>query len=182
VSTYTFETDMDGDVSNVAFTDPVPTVDTGSQYHCRVCGKELEYGGRGRKPTLCDEHKKGAAKSKTPAPRASSKNASLAADAASALCNMHSMVAIGAGFVGFSETAGTIVAANDPFYEAARSALSTDPELCRRILSSGAGTGSIALVVAYGMFLSAVVPAAVNERRVKVEERRLASSDEENVG
>lgn len=29
-------------------------------YVCEVCGTELEYGGRGRPPTRCDEHKKGA--------------------------------------------------------------------------------------------------------------------------
>jgi hypothetical protein len=31
-------------------------------YTCEVCGKELPYGGRGRPPKRCDEHKKSAAK------------------------------------------------------------------------------------------------------------------------
>lgn len=28
------------------------------EYSCEVCGEELFYGGRGRKPKFCDEHKK----------------------------------------------------------------------------------------------------------------------------
>lgn len=32
------------------------------EYACIECGKELRYGGRGRKPKYCDEHKKNAPK------------------------------------------------------------------------------------------------------------------------
>ncbi len=40
-----------------------------SEYTCSVCGKSLEYGGRGRPPTKCDEHKASASAPAASAPR-----------------------------------------------------------------------------------------------------------------
>lgn len=46
--------------------DDVPPV-SDFEYSCEVCGVELTYGGRGRKPKRCAEHKTGARSGKTPA-------------------------------------------------------------------------------------------------------------------
>lgn len=45
--------------TDISFLDEAP-------YRCETCGTALHYGGRGRKPRFCDEHKKGGA-SKSPA-------------------------------------------------------------------------------------------------------------------
>lgn len=53
---------------NVTLADDLTTNDgwisaDDAPYRCEVCGTSLEYGGRGRKPRFCAEHKKGASKS-----------------------------------------------------------------------------------------------------------------------
>lgn len=137
---------------------------------CEVCGTGLTYGGRGRKPRFCDEHKptKSAGGTKR-VPQA--KNAALAAQAAQVLVGTNALVAFVARMGALTETADQIDIANDPFRDRAYEALLADPELCRTIIKGGGLTGKAQLTMAYAMFAFAVVPVATSEIR----ERRAAA-------
>ena len=47
--------DFDGPITSERLDDPAPN----RALTCEVCGKDLTYGGRGRKPRFCDAHKPG---------------------------------------------------------------------------------------------------------------------------
>ena len=159
----TLPTFITGDVPPDDESPPTPF-----EYACETCGKELHYGGRGRKPKYCDEHKRGG--STTPRKNLG-KNDVLAAQATEALCQMNSISAIGLMMFGLPTTASAINNAHDSFREQAYNALLTDPDLCRKILKGGTGSGKIALVIAYGMLGAAVVPVAHMEIKEKRAER-----------
>jgi len=142
-----------------------PTADV--EFPCRVCNKEAgPWGGRGRKPTLCAEHKKGSRKG--PA-KVTGSASSLAAQAANVLEQVNGIVAIAAMATGFAGTASAIAAANGEFREQAYMALTTDPELCRLILKVGAKSSKMSLGMAYLGLGMAVAPVAVMEFKAKRE-------------
>lgn len=161
----TIPTFSDTEIPSDAEPDAAP--ETTHEYSCEVCGKELAYGGRGRKPRFCDEHK-----SRSTSARKTSlgKNDILASQATEALAQFNGIIAIGVMMLGLPLTAQTLSAANDGFREQARSALLTDPELCKMILKGGTGSGKVALAVAYGMLGSAVVPVAITEVKARRKE------------
>lgn len=143
------------------------------EYTCQVCGKELFYGGRGRKPKFCDEHKAGTGK-----PRAKgggARNDALAQEAANALSQLNALLGVclllpAVPFLGdnpayLPQTALAIAKADDGFNVAAYSALQTDPALCKMILRVGSAGGKLALIAAYGMLAGAVTPVAIEEYR-----------------
>lgn len=140
------------------------------EYACETCGKELFYGGKGRKPKFCDEHKT-AAKSRT----GGGSNSGLARQAAAALSQWNSFIALGLMLPAvpvlgdnpayLPRTASAIAAADEGFTEAAYNALLTDPKLCKLILKTGSAGGKIALVMAYGMLVASVAPVGIEEYR-----------------
>lgn len=148
---------------------------------CRVCGEPLEYGGRGRKPTLCDKHK-GTPGGKSRAD-AIGKNEQLAAQAATALMQVNSLAEMGLRFGKLPMTAEAMAMAKESFKEQVFEALKTDPELCKTILKGGIQSGRIALIIAYAMLASVVAPVATMEikerRRVAME--RAESEDRSSV-
>lgn len=145
-----------------------PTIDV--EYPCIVCGRESgPYGGRGRKPTKCSEHK-APTKGTRNVPRNS--NTALAAQAADALFQLNGLVALLGTLAGYEATGEQIQLGNDAFRDKAYEALLTDPELCRTILRGGVLSGRMALVLAYGMFGASVAPVAVMEFKAKRLEKR----------
>lgn len=151
------------------------------EFPCQVCGREAgPYGGRGRKPKYCEEHKqqKSASKRSTPQP----KNAALAANAADALAQINALAAFGATVLQYEATGETIRNANDEFRERAYQALVTDPDLCKAILRGGAMSGRAMLILSYGMLASVVAPVAVMEFREKKEAKLAVESSDIDGG
>ena len=154
--------------------DSIPEV-SDVEYPCEVCGKESgPYGGRGRKPTKCTEHRK----VKNGSVRRVTGNASnLAVQATEVLSQLNGMVAIGLMALGLNNTASAIAAGNDTFAERAHAALLTDTDLCRLILKGGVKSAKISLAIAYAGLGVGVVPVAVTElqeRRAEAQRRREA--------
>lgn len=136
------------------------------EYACRVCGTELSYSGRGRKPQYCDEHKK----SKTAARKsgtASAANIKLAEAAADVLAQFNDIAATVIFMGGMPVTSSRLADKNPVFRAQCMQALSTDPALCRSILSAGNAGARGSLAFAYGILLAALLPTAYSELREK---------------
>ncbi len=116
-------------------------------------------------------------KSKTPSTRTRGPmpaSESQARAAAALLAKGNSLIGLSLGFAGLPMTSAQLAEANEGFEEQAYEALLTDPALCRKILSGGAMSGKVALILAYGMLGASVAPTAVME----VRKRREETSDE----
>lgn len=109
--------------------------------------------------------------------RRSTRNVDLANAAADVLVTTNSMIGVAAGLTGFPETQEAIVEKNDLFRTMVVEALISDPELCKKITAGGGVSSRMALVVAYAMFASYVVPTASNEFREKRDARREARGE-----
>jgi hypothetical protein len=146
------------------------------EYECQVCGTELFYSGKGRKPKFCEEHKKSA-----PRQVRGSGNASLARQAAASLSQLNAMCGlmlfvpeipkVGKNPLYLPQTGSAWANADEGFTEAAYNALLTDPKLCRMILKGGAAGGKLALLMAYGMLAAAITPVAMKELKTPHELR-----------
>jgi hypothetical protein len=158
--------DLDFTDTSAPKDEPVPTQ---YEYACQVCGKELFYGGRGRKPVKCDEHKT------TQSKKGSGSNANMARQASNILSEWNTMVRAGLmipyiPFAGVNpvylpDTAEAIKEADEVFTDQAYRALLADPKLCKLIIRIGASSGKMSLIVAYGMLGVKVFPVAVNEMK-----------------
>ena len=148
------------------------------EYPCEVCGKESgPYGGRGRKPRRCAEHKRAASTTRS---KTTGKNAALAGQAADTLAQYNDLVALVATITRFTYTGEAISNANGEFRDRAYAALLTDPELAQSIVKAGGISGKAALIVSYAMLAGAVVPVATLEFRDKKAERDARLADAEN--
>lgn len=157
--TSTFPDDVIPDVSDV-------------EYPCTVCGKEAgPYRGRGRKPTKCPDHKKTAGTSGIKAPRVTGTNATLAVQAAEAICSIDGMMALGARLMGFANTAEVIEEADDTFKIRLVAALTNSPDTARKILRYGSKAGDSALFIAIGLHIATIAPVFMAEAKSKKEER-----------
>lgn len=99
----------------------------------------------------------------TAGPRGS--NEVLATQAATLLVQVNAFAVTGLMIAGMRQTASEIAGRNDAFEAQVRSALLTDPDLCRTILRAGGASAKVSLLVAYGMLFGSVAPTAVMEYR-----------------
>lgn len=156
------------DHSVLTLTEEIPQDTTPlPEYACEVCGEELHYGGRGRKPRFCDEHKKGGKSTREPRSAANSK---LAAQAADVLAQYNDFAVLGLMFVA-PRTASEIAGRNDAFRDAATRALAGDAALCKSILNAGKYSAKMSLALAYGSLVGGVLPVAIVVVRELREER-----------
>lgn len=116
---------------------------------------------------------KGTGAASKPGRRTTNAEASASA-AANMLARMNSLIGLGIASFGMPLTASAILDANEQFEIMAREALSTDPALCKRILSGGMSSSKAGLIMAYGAVGVAMLPAAQSEIR----EKRLARQTE----
>lgn len=149
--------------------DDAPLTDetVGEEYpdKCEECGKGVPYGGRGRRPRFCDDHKPRKSQSSS---RSSGRGSeAVARNAASMLGQLNGLIGMGLAMYGLNMTAASIERANEQFVESATQALINDPKLARKIVGLGATTGKASLAVAYGMLGAAIAPAAVVEIKMK---------------
>jgi len=153
------------------------------EYACEVCGKEIFYGGRGRKPKYCDEHKTNkSSKSSTGKTKISGQGAQLAAQATEALVQLNGLFSMGLTLVKLPMTAGALNDAQEGFRESTYNALLTDPELCKTILRVGTTSGKVALMISYSMLIAAVAPVGVLEYKLvqkAKEDKELEVNDED---
>lgn len=155
-------------------------VSPGTDLHCLVCGKPLEYSGRGRKPKYCDEHKKSPKGARAQVRSSSVKNERLASQATDALMQINGMVAFLCFIAGMPATHEAINAAEAGLRVQVHNALLTDPDLCAQILKAGTSSAKVSLIIAYGMFGAVVAPVAALEIRNKRAEKLLARDAEDS--
>lgn len=161
--------------------DAIPVV-SDVEYPCKICGKEAgPYGGRGRKPTKCDEHKK-AQSTGTRAPRVTGSNDMLARQATEALCSIDGFMSLGARMIGFTDTAEVIEEADEVFRLRVHTALLNNPDTARKILRYGSKAGDTALFIAIALHVATIAPVFMMEAKtrkaLKAEERaRLEESN-----
>jgi len=98
-----------------------------------------------------------------------------AKSAASLLARLNSLIGIGLMTAGLTKTAVAIHAGNETFETMAYEALLGDPQLCKKILSTGATSGKAGLVMAYSMLAVSVAPSVKEE----IQERRAATVEDE---
>ena len=119
---------------------------------CRICGTPLTYGGRGRKPSFCDEHKRtGATSAKTGVKSTGSVESAL-----TILGGLYDGLAAGLMFAS-PRAASEWVQRIPTLQTQNRAVLAADPDLCRRINALGKGGGKFAFVAAHAM---AIMPVA----------------------
>ena len=158
--------------------DVIPEV-SDVEYPCSVCGKEAgPYGGRGRKPTKCTEHKKSTASNGPRAPRVTGTNDALARQATEALCSINGMMALGARIIQFTDTADAIEAEDETFRMRVYMALLNNPNTARRIVAMGSKAGDSALLVAIGLHIMSIAPVFMKESKVKKAEREARKAEE----
>src|SRR5215471_6273072 len=166
--TFSDETTVPDDARTL--TDSVPDL-SDIEYPCEICGKEAgPYGGRGRKPKRCSEHKKQQNRS-TNVSKVSGTNAQLAAQATEALCSIDGMAALGARIIGFTNTAETIEEADEVFRLRVNAALLNSPDTARKILRYGSKAGDSALFIAIGLHIATILPVFMTEAKEKKAER-----------
>lgn len=156
---------------------------TSHEYSCEVCGVELRYGGRGRKPKYCDDHKRqsGAASGKV-SRSTSGKASQLAAQATEALAQINSLSAIGLLMAGMPLTSAALAQCDATFREQAYAALLTQPDLCKTILKAGTTSGLAALVMAYAALGVSVLPVGISEYRQRRAAAESARAGDDGTG
>lgn len=135
------------------------------EYACEECGRALEYSGRGRPPTRCDEHKKNRKRS-TPASGTKRDNA-IAREAADVLAQINGLIGIGLLVAPapykFPATAAKLDEVAPKFDAEVYKALQASPTLARSIARAGGVSGAAGLIIAYGMLGASLAPIALME-------------------
>lgn len=128
---------------------------------CEECGREFPYGGRGRRPKMCPEHRRKTS-DKAPASEGGSK---LAATAAKVCANTWAQLGTAAFLMGMTGTAGVVSRKLDMYEDQCRMALESDPDMCRMILKNGTSSGRVAFAITNAMMAFSVVSTGVVELR-----------------
>lgn len=156
--------------------DDTPDISGVPEYACETCGKELHYGGRGRKPKFCDEHKRSSSPRSTGGATSNEKLASAALDI---LVQANNLCGMGLMLMQMPRTASAIAMREDPFRVQALEALKADPALCKMILKAGATSGKAMLFMAYGMLAISIAPVALEEIKEKKAAKQEQSEESE---
>lgn len=135
-----------------------------------------EWGGRGRKPVKCEEHRGRAIKSALGGKGSTGSNSRKAKQAAAILQQWNSLVAFGAYVSGMPATHDAISTAQEGFVASAEVALESNPPLCDTIIGLGQNSGNLGLAIVYAQLLAAVGPVAYIEINMK---RAARKEDEE---
>lgn len=149
------------------------------EFPCANCGREIVYKGRGRKPTpnsKCDDCKP----RKGPAVKLTGNANNLAAQAAKTLVQINTMIGMLGMAVGYFKTGAALISYQETFEAQAFTALSTDLDLCKAILRTGAKSAKVSLGLAYAGMTIAVAPAAKEEYTEKKAIRDAQKEEQDN--
>lgn len=158
-----------------------PEADAGaaSGYTCDECGKPLSYGGRGRPPTKCDEHKRAGSSGRSSAP--SGNRGSKDVDAAcNALAAAYESLLFPLGMAS-PDAAAMWVQKIGQLNNSNRLILSGDPALARRIVNSASKGGAAALIATNAMAMAPVFILAFNDVKTNRRAARARRQEYENV-
>lgn len=140
-----------------------------SEDMCEVCGKPLAYSGKGRHPTRCQEHKRGAAKSGPRTQTASIERISL--HTAMLVQTVGSLVGMVESFDGF------VIQTNaEPVGKAVGNIAERDPAFRRKLEAMLART-SYAELVALGMAM--MTPIAIHHGAIRMSPESRAEYEEQ---
>lgn len=144
-------------------TAPADPISEPAGYYCEVCGVPLSYGGRGRPPKRCAEHK--SSKSSGSSSRGGGRRSTRDVDAAmAALDAAHTSLTF--GLMLLSPTAAAEWEQGRPkLNERNQLILESDPALAKRIASMAAKGGSTALILNHLIALVPVLGIARGEMR-----------------
>lgn len=164
--------------------DPVIVdIDSGStssdDLTCQVCGVGLTYGGRGRKPKFCDDHKKSSSSGSST--RSSGARAGAEVEAAmAALDGLHTVMSMALMVIAPTaalEWQSQLPALNDRN----RGILGADKELAKKIAKMASKGSSPMLFLSYGAAIAPVAGAASMERRARREAKAQAEWEAEHA-
>ena len=169
MTTPTAEAEYDFD----ALGDSIPSGMADIEYPCSVCGREVGYSGRGRKPnenSKCADCKpsRKAATARTGG-KVTGANAAVAAQATEVLSQFNSLGALILMSLGLPNSAKSVQLADSGFREAAYNALLTDKEFAAFIARGGVQSAKVGLALAYATFGMAVAPTVMMELKMKRE-------------
>lgn len=154
--------------------------ESSSDLTCQVCGTPLTYGGRGRKPKFCDDHKK--SPSSGSSTRSSGGRAGAEVEAAmAALEGMHTVLSMALMVIAPNaamEWQAQLPALNDRN----RGILGADKELAKKIAKMASKGSSPMLFLSYGAAIAPVAGVASMERRRKRAEKMEAEHADNFVG
>jgi hypothetical protein len=140
------------------------------EYACEVCGVELFYSGRGRKPRFCEEHKKKGSTSTRK--KVGVKNEQLAAQATELIVGITDVMQVGCILISYIETATTISDAQPRLREQVYAALLSNPARAQSIINLLGKSADAGLIVALGSFALTCGAAGFNEFRNNRDENR----------
>lgn len=156
-----------------AETVPTPEEATVPELSCETCGKPLVYGGRGRKPRFCDEHKSSRTASNISTRKSSAKGD--VAAALSALDMMYDLLSMGLLVVGAHGAAELFGQSREQLNAKNESYLSNDAALAKSLAKLGRTGGRYAFATAQVATVGPVLILAageVTQRRREAEAQR----------
>jgi hypothetical protein len=169
-------TETVSDLSKLAAeTVPIPEDDAAPEYACEVCGKELQYGGRGRHPRFCEEHKPRSASSIST--RKSSAKGDVAA-ALSAMDMMYDLLGMGLLMVGAHDALDLFKESRPQLKEKNEAYLSNDAALAKSLAKLGRTGGRYAFATAQVATVGPVLVLAAGE----VTQKRRAAAAQRDAG
>jgi len=161
--------------------DAIPLDNTASSDPtCRICGIALTYGGRGRKPVLCGEHK-GATRGPAGARTADRGNSADVDSAIAILDGMYTALAMGMMMV--SPPAASVWATNvDKLQATNRVTLAADKTLTKRILKFGQKSATATFVGAHVVAIAPVIMVVQQDMSSRAAAAKAAQSTAPHLG
>jgi hypothetical protein len=147
------------------FIDAIPDAGNPTQtdtLYCQVCGTEIPYAGRGRKPLYCEEHKPASHKAKT----STGNNATIVNRAIGELTMLYGLAGVGIRYV--DPIAGMIVTENrDKLAESYRMLLETNAKI-RKLFTEIEGKAAwLPILVVHGDVIAAIMLARAARKSVQ---------------
>jgi hypothetical protein len=145
------------------------------EYSCQTCGKALVYGGRGRKPRYCDEHKRGGNTTKIGARNAAGSDV---IRAVAALEMAYGLMRTGFMMIGAVNAASDLGRAIPQLSASNMEYLSQDKELTRAINKMGKVSGRSGFILTHILTLGPIAIGGTLEAREMIAQMRGDNGDE----
>jgi len=154
---------------------PETPLDIEPEFQCQTCGKPLVYGGRGRKPRFCDEHKRGGNTSKIGARNVAGSDV---IRAVAALEMAYGLLRTGFMMIGAVNAASDLGRAIPQLSASNLEYLSQDKELTRAINKMGKVSGRSGFILTHILTLGPIAIGGTLEAREMIAQMRGDHSDD----